>query len=455
MASIRTLKGKNGNKYKVLFFVNTPSGRKQRSGGTYEDYNEAVSRKKEVEYLEDVGKLKVPDHIKVEEFFNHASPLIAAERNWTPNYYKQMKSHLRRHVFSVIGKRQVKDIKPLEITKLFVDLKNKRVASSKYQKTPMEERPFLSASLRKTVFSHVQVLFEEAVKWEVIEKTPVTMQKPADDIEGEISIWDDDTTAIALHSIDSPLLHLAVHIGLFTTSREGEIVGLTLDKILLDDLKIKVNVTMQRMDKKEMEELNPQDIVRVFPQKMQGSKSFLVLKATKTKNSKTVDISPELKTEILYRMQEIQKNKLYYGNAYQDYGLLLCYEDGSPIEPGRLSRWFLKWNRRVGSELGIPPMKFHWLRHTGTTMYMELTGNNVKQVQSITGHTSPNMILKRYYHVRDPKRTAATKMAQKLRPKSDTDTAPKSDNIIVSQLLDAIKSDPELQKKLAAALNDK
>jgi len=363
MASIRETKRKKGTAYEILFFVDTPKGRKQRSAGTRYDKSAAETLLHQIEQKEASGKLQIPSNLSLEEFCKQYLPIIASEKGWSPSYYKAVKCHLKDHIFPAFGNKKMQKVTPIDISTFFSDLKKKKVRGSKFNHVPVEERPYLSASTRQTIYVQLKLLFTMAVKWGIIEENPVKSDKPASGVEKEANSWDDETAALALSSIESPLLHLAVHIALFTSSRVGEIVGILIEDFFPDTEGIRVAYTLQRVEKEALEELKPEEIYKVFKDKKPDFSTSLVLKATKTKIRKTCDISTELTAEILDRLQTIEKYKELYGNQYQDNGLLFCHPDGSPIEPALMSKWFRKWNRGIGSELGIPHLKFHELRH--------------------------------------------------------------------------------------------
>ena len=59
--------------------------------------------------------------------------------------------------------------------------------------------------------------------------------------------------------------------------------------------------------------------------------------------------------------------RLDWGPAYRDHGLVFCREDGTPIWPRTVSRSF---DHRV-RDVGLPKIRLHDLRHTHTTLALE------------------------------------------------------------------------------------
>ena len=224
MASIRETKRKKGTAYEVLFFIETPKGRKQRSAGTLYDKSAAEALLKQIEHKEATGRLQVPSNITLEEFCQKYLPIIASEKGWSPSYYKAVKGHLKDHILPAFGKKKMQKVTAIEVSTFFSELKKKKVMGSKYNNVPMEERPYLSGASRQTIYVQLNLLFAMAVKWGIIEENPIKSDKPANGVTKEANTWDDETASLALSSIESELLHLAVHIALFTSSHVGEIV---------------------------------------------------------------------------------------------------------------------------------------------------------------------------------------------------------------------------------------
>ena len=458
MASIREIERKQGIAHQVLFFIETPKGRAQRSAGTLYDKSAAETLFQQIKHKEATGKLQIPNKITVEEFCQKYLSVIASEKSWSLSYYKAVKGHLKEHILPAFSRKKMQKINSIDISTFFSDLKKKKVMGAKFNNVPMEERPYLSVSTRQSVYVQLKMLFAIAVKWGIIEENPVKSDKPTNGVAKEANSWDDETAASALSSIESPLLHLAVHIALFTSSRIGEVSGILIEDFFPDTDDIRIAYTLQRVDKDDLEELKPEEIYKVFPNKASNSDSSLVLKATKTKVRKTCAISTVLKEEIVHRIQDIEKHKDLYGNRYQDNGLLFCHPDGTPIEPALMSKWFRKWNRKVGKKLGFPHLKFHELRHTSVSIYMDITNNNAKYVQSISGHSSAKMIFDRYQHTKDEKRVATNKMADKLSQELkfgggeiNNGSQVANENVLMS-LIKLIKSDPLLQQKVVYEL---
>ena len=110
-------------------------------------------------------------------------------------------------------------------------------------------------------------------------KIPLPRDAPKVNIE-ERTIWDEKTMLAALQTIENPALHLAVHMSMILSLREGEILGLQPSDLDFDAADgrgtISVNKTMQRANKDALEKLDPNQVYHTFPDRREGSKSSLI-----------------------------------------------------------------------------------------------------------------------------------------------------------------------------------
>ena len=98
------------------------------------------------------------------------------------------------------------------------------------------------------------------MEWDLIHKIPLPRDAPKVNIE-ERTIWDEKTMLAALQTIENPALHLAVHMSIILSLREGEILGLQPSDLDFDAADgrgtISVSKTMQRANKDALEKLDP------------------------------------------------------------------------------------------------------------------------------------------------------------------------------------------------------
>lgn len=93
-----------------------------------------------------------------------------------------------------------------------------------------------------------------------------------------------------------------------------------------------------------------------------------------------------------HRKQQLEE-RLAWGPAWVDSGLIFTLESGAPIHPERMTRWFEAHARASG----LPLIRLHDLRHTHATLALQ-AGVHAKVVQERLGHSSISITLDTYSH---------------------------------------------------------
>lgn len=262
---------------------------------------------------------------------------------------------LKNHIFPHLGSRAIQEVTSDDIDSFFIKLRKtlKNTFKNGVRVRPIEEddewhKPseYLSSSTIYLVYLLVDGIFSYAKTKKLIAESPVT-QAPPKKIPVERLIWDDETMARALENMkDQPLLHLAIHMIFVGTLRSGECLAIPVNQIDLKKKRLIINQTLGRISKKSLKEANIEKILYVFPSSNPKSKSVLVIARPKTDSSNRVmNLTAPLGQEIQKRLQYIQSCKRRLGNAYHDYGLLICQDNGDPIESKLLLNWFHKWQK--------------------------------------------------------------------------------------------------------------
>ena len=152
----------------------------------------------------------------------------------------------------------------------------------------------------------------------------------------------------ALQTIENPALHLAVHMSMILSLREGEILGLQPSDLDFDAADgrgtISVSKTMQRANKDALEKLDPKQVYYTFPDRREGSKSSLILKKPKTKKSNRVlYMTKPLKEELLAWLEKLKQDEQNAPEKYSNGGQQFRLPDGLPIAPELLTKWYRQW----------------------------------------------------------------------------------------------------------------
>ena len=269
-------------------------------------------------------------------------------------------------------------------------------------------------------------------------------------------------TLAALQTMDNPALHLAVHLSMILSLREGEILGLQPENLNFDAADgwgtVTVSRTMQRASKEALAKIDPAQIYHTFPDRREGSKSSLILKQVKTKKSNRVlYMTRPLKEELLAWLDKMKQDEQAAPDKYSNCGQLFRLPDGLPIAPELLTKWYRQW-RAAHPE--FEKIVFHGLRHSSATYQLLQSGGDFKSVQGNTSHATAGMLMDTYAHTQDkPRLELAEKIEANFykeapirenRPQNET---PEAAKVTGQMILEAIRQmSAEERRELTRAL---
>ena len=250
---------------------------------------------------------------------------------------------------------------------------------------------------------------------------------------------------------DDRLIHLAIHLGFVCSLREGEVAGIDVKTINLKEGSLWISRQVQRVSDDSIRELPKEELIEVFPKKVAGSKSSLILKSPKTAGSHRKQyLTVPLIHEIAERLQDIQRCKDFFREEYHDHGLLICQPDGTPLDPCYLVRGF----RKCQLEMGIPESEridFQGLRKSGQMHKVRLSQNNYQLVAENAGQ-SPEVLMTHYNEVLDCEKRALSRLVEDSFYPQREKTEETPDSADVSALMTQIQQSPELYQKLLQVL---
>ena len=439
-----------GKKYCVVYTYINEEGEKKQKWETFGTEKEANKRKLEVELGKLNNNLSVPTEMTVGEFFEQKYLKLYGKAKWRYSTYETNVGIFRNHILPSFGKKKLSAISPIMVEELYEKLRKKKIGGFKAQKASEDDLPCLSSTTVRYVHTLLKKMFAKAVQWKCIAANPVTCDAPRAR-EVERGIWNGSNFYEALNDMgDDETLRLAIHIAFVGALRSGEVVGLTWDCIDFERDEFRINKCLQRVTLEALDLLPKDDLISVFPKVTSNSKSVLVLKKPKTKDSDRVNcITPQLKRDLLLRKQQIEKDKAYHGDMYQDYNLVFSFNDGRPVEPKRCATWFKVWQTRTG--LDLEKIVFHGIRHSSATYFLNISDFDVKTVQDITGHGTTAQLTDGYAHkIKEHKKKLLERFADEFYgDKSAEGTKMQG----VDALLALMKSDSAVREMVANALD--
>ena len=221
MASIM----KRGDSYSVRYKYKDHSGKPCEEWKSFKTRKKAQERKITVEKELLDGSFLVPDTMTVEEMLYKWIPIQSTKHKWSPKTYTQSVAMVQNLIVPYIGKWKVQELRTYDIEKFYATLAKtpcgQYVHGIKQTLTDKQKKRLLSSTSIHEVHTLLKTAFSYAVEWDLIHKIPLPRDAPKVNIE-ERTIWDEKTMLAALQTIENPALHLAVHMSMILSLREGE-----------------------------------------------------------------------------------------------------------------------------------------------------------------------------------------------------------------------------------------
>ena len=266
----------------------------------------------------------------------------------------------------------------------------------------------MGTSTIRDVHKILRSCFEQAVKWELMEKNPAIYATVPKYKPNKREIWTAETLMYATEVCEDEILKLAMNLSFSASLRIGELCGLTWDCVDISQeaveggtCSIYINKEYQRVSKEAISSLDGKDILVVFPSEGKLCTTVRVLKTPKTESSVRKIFIPKSVAEMLDKLKASQEEmKSILGKDYHQYDLVMATDYGLPIGEAAIRKRF----KKLIKEHNLPEVVFHSLRHTSVTYKLKLNGGDIKAVQGDSGHAQVNMVTDVYSHILDEDR---------------------------------------------------
>jgi integrase len=332
----------------------------------------------------------------VAEYLNYwLSTVVLNERR--PKTYQGYEGVVRLHLIPGIGKKRLAKLTAQDV-RIFLTSIRLECQCCKHSWDAQRDKPRCCAlgqccdsrlSVRMVQFIHAVLrnALESAVREEIIPRNVaklVQVSAPRYKVNRGVTVQQAKATmaAAAGHRL-SALYVLALYLGL----RRGELLGLRWQDVDLDEAKLEVVHTLQRVG----------GALRLVPPKTEDS-------------ARTVPLPPVCLQALRTHQQRQGAERAEAWPDWEDHGFVFPSRRGTPMEPDNLRRsWY-----QVRLAAGLSTARFHDLRHTCVTLLLDL-GAPPHVVQEIVGHSDIQVTMTIYAHVSlDEKRKALGKLGEVL-----------------------------------------
>ncbi|MBA2726454.1 MAG: site-specific integrase [Actinobacteria bacterium] len=294
--------------------------------------------------------------------------LQACEGRLKPRTLQRYRELMTRHASPVIGGVDLRKLRPLHIEKMLRHCRD----------TGLSERTVLH------VYRVLHTALAQAVKWQLLERNVAASVTPPKPAKRSVDAPDPADIIRLLQSVQGTEIEMPTVVAIGTGMRLGEVLGLRWVDLDLGVGSARVVQTVQ--------------VDRTFG-------------TPKTHRSSRPIGLPQFVIDALKAHRKTQnESRLVAGGAWQEFDLVSCRPDGTPLDPRRVSRLFTATTHRLGLK-----MTFHGLRHAYASL-MLLSGVDLKVISGLLGHSSIGITADLYLHVTErANQEAASKLDALLR----------------------------------------
>jgi integrase len=284
-----------------------------------------------------------------------------------PMTYRSYAQIVRLHIVPALGRHQLAQLGPQHVQALL----NAKLEAGLSPRTVQ----YIRAVLRRAL--------GQALKWGLTPRNVAMLVDPPRSVRHEIQPLDPAQAARFLEAARGDRLEALYRVALSLGLRQGEILGLRWADVNLDTAALRVQVQLQRIDKR--------------PQ----------LVELKTRQSRrTIAMPPALVTQLRTHRARQLEERLRLGPAWQDWDLVFTSAIGTPLDPRNLTTRYKALLRRGG----LPDIRFHDLRHSCASLLIA-QGVPARVVMETLGHSQISLTLNTYTHIlSDMQRQAADAM---------------------------------------------
>lgn len=296
--------------------------------------------------------------------------------------------------------RSVKSAIKIHIKPSFGDVRANKLKRFDIQQWIDEMALDLSPKSIRNIYSVLHTIMEYAYTFEIIDKNPCENIKLPKKKTTEASFLKKEEIFVLLNSLEElPAEQLkfkcAIEIMIFGGLRKGEVLGLDWDNVHFDDNTIKIVKT-----------------------RMIGEGMGVYEDTPKTDTSiRTVPLPQSIINDLenLRLQQEELKKKLY--PEWKESNAVLQGNFGRELYPQVLQRWFTSFIKKIG----IPNITLKSLRHTHTSMLVDIPDIQILEISKRLGHSKTSTTMNIYAHLIENKNTIISKKLENEYLKKDSE----------------------------------
>jgi integrase len=234
----------------------------------------------------------------------------------------------------------------------------------------------LARSTVRLIHTQLHRALADAVRWDLLVRNPSDLVDPPKPARRVLTTWTADQLRVFLAGVADDRLAALWQLAAASGMRIGELVALEWPDVYLEG-------------------------------------QYLTVRRSKTATGRRrVELDPTTIGVLRAHRRRQAEERLAFGAGYHDHGRVFTRPGGEPLNSDAVSIQF----KRRAARLGLPPIRFHDLRHGWATMALE-AGEHPKVVAEQLGHASVRVTLDTYSHVAPGlQREAVTRVAGRFLP---------------------------------------
>ena len=319
------------NRYCVVYSYVDEQGNRKQKWQTFKTLPEAKARKTEIEYNQQLGAFTIPNCTTVSELLTEYVSLYGKAK-WSISAYTSNMSLIRHYIEPLLGSVKLKEITARTLEKYYQTLLKTPAVPKMTDRKNKKSSSLVTPTTIHKVHNLLRSAFNQAEKWDLIEKNPARYATIPKEESRKRDIWDAQTLFKAIDCCKDDRLKLCMNVAFACSLRIGELLALTWDcvdiseeSIMAGKAYIYVNKELQRVSKSVMSTLESKDILVTFPEQGAKNKTVLVLKKPKTLTSTRKVFLPKTVAEMLVAWKMEQDATIEaLGSEYTNYQLVIA-----------------------------------------------------------------------------------------------------------------------------------
>lgn len=290
----------------------------------------------------------------------------------TINNYKR----LLKNILPLIGNYKLSKITPVMLDNMYQKLANG------------EKGKELSYSSKYDYYKIVNAMFNQAIKWEFVDKNPnLKAHKPKKDIV-ERKFYNLEQVNQLLSCLDNESIKYKalIRLALDSGARRGEISALRWSDLNFETRTLKIDNSLKVIN------------------------GVVDEKKAKTNSSNRIIFLSEETINVMKAYKEWQDNYiLEMGSKWKGTDRIFTADNGEHMNPSTCYKVFTKITKKYGLE----HIRFHDIRHTSASLMIS-QGANLKAVSERLGHASINITSDIYTHTFESDRLKCANIFDKI-----------------------------------------